>query len=161
MNPLNRFYLFKSESYSRPRASIVKTLQAEEEAEHNRTVALVAGSKFSYPNDEHPDWTTYVNVPEHTTGIQHESELVYPDVVVVSSNMEIVRVAEVESKMVVDAEDVRRWKVYASLCQAFYLYVPIDARARVLQVLNFNRIPCKMLGLYAYDSQGRLLVDND
>jgi hypothetical protein len=136
-------------------------LQAEEEAEHDRTVALVAGSRFSYPNDEHPDWTTYVNVPERTTGIQYQSELVYPDLVVISSKMEIVKVAEVESKTIVNTDDVRRWKIYSSFCRAFYLYVPIDTRARVLQVLNFHRIPYRTLGLYAYDSQGRLLVNND
>jgi hypothetical protein len=45
-------------------------LQTEEEAEHDHTVALLAGDRFTYPNDEHPDWTTYVNVPERTTGLQ-------------------------------------------------------------------------------------------
>ena len=136
-------------------------MQTEEEAEHNRTVALLAGSRFAYPDCDHPDWTTYANVPERTTGIQHESELVYPDLVVTSPKMGVVKIVEVESKMVVDREDLRLWKIYSSLSPAFYLYVPLDTRANVVKVLNFHHVHYKGLCLYAYDSQGRLLVDND
>jgi hypothetical protein len=131
------------------------------ETGHNRTVALIAESRFSYPDEEHPDWTTYVNVHEHTSGIQYDSELVYPDLIVVSSKMEVVKIAEVQSKMVVDLADVQRWKICCSLCQAFYLYIPLEIRSKTLQVLNFHRIPYKSLGLYGYDTQGRLLVNND
>ena len=135
-------------------------LQAEE-AEHDRTVALIAATKFNYPSGEHPDWTTYVNVPKRARGIQHESELVYPDLVVVNSKMEIVRVVEVESRTIVDRDNLQLWKICSSCCRAFYLFVPLDTRARVLQMLNFHRIPYRTLALYAYDSQGRLLIDND
>jgi len=136
-------------------------MQTEEEAEHDSTVLLLAGSRFAYPDEEHPDWTTHANVPERTKGIQHESELVYPDLAVVSTKMEVVKVVEVQSRMAVDQEDLRLWRIYSSLSRAFYLYIPLQTRARVLQVLNFHRIHYKALYLYAYDSGGRLLVEGD
>jgi hypothetical protein len=140
---------------------IVNVLQAEEEAIHDRTVALLAGAKFAYPSEEHPDWTTHVNVPERTMGIQHGSELIYPDLFVSSSRMEIARVVEVVSKMIVSVDDVNRWKACSSLSDAFYLFIPIETRAKLLQVLSFHRIPCRGLGLYAYDSRDQLLIKID
>jgi hypothetical protein len=136
-------------------------LQTEEEAEHDHTVALLAGARFAYPSYEHPDWTTYVNVPERTTGIRHGTDLVYPDIVVSDPSMQIVRIVQVESKMTVEMDDVDLWRTFSSLSQAFYLFARIETRAKVLQVLNFHRIPYKGLGLYAYDSQDCLLVKID
>ena len=124
-------------------------------------MALIAESRFCYPDEEHPDWTTRCNVPDRASGIPHDPENVYPDLVVLNSKMEVVKIIEIESKRDLNVDDVNRWKTYASLCPAFYLYVPLETRSKVIQVLNFHRIPYKMLGLYAYDSQGRLLVDND
>ena len=124
-------------------------------------MALIAESRFRYPNEEHPDWTTHSNVPDGACGIPHDPESAYPDLVVLNSKMEVVKIIEIESKRDLSVDDVNRWKTYASLSPAFYLYVPLETRSKAIQVLNFHRIPYKMLGLYAYDSQGRLLVDND
>jgi hypothetical protein len=136
-------------------------MQAEESAEHDRTVTLLAGTRFAYPSDEHPDWTTHVNVPERTTGISRGTDLVYPDIVVSGSRTEIARIVQVESKMTVDMDDVDMWKACSSLSDSFYLFVRIEARVKVLQVLNFHRIPYRGLGLYAYDSNDHLLVKID
>ena len=139
----------------------VEKLQAEEEVVHDRTVALLAGTKFAYPSDVHPDWTTHANVPERTTGISHGPDLVFPDIVVSDSRMQIVRVVQVVSKAIVDVDDVNFWKACSSLSDAFYLFVPREARAKILQVLNFHRIPFRGLGLYAYGSGDRLLIQID
>ena len=138
-----------------------ENLQTEEEAEHDHTVALLAGSRFAYPSDEHPDWTTHMNVPERTAGINHGMGLVYPDIIVSNSRMEIVRVVQVVSKMTMNMDDVNLWKVCSSLSDAFFLFVRIETRAKVLQVLNFHRIPFRGLGLYAYDSHSRFLSKVD
>lgn len=128
---------------------------------HDRTVTLLAGAGFAYPSIDHPDWTTYVNVSERTAGINHGSDLVYPDIVVSNSMMKIVMVVQVVSKATVSMDDVNLWKACSSLSESFYLFVPMETRAKVFQVLNFHRLPFRALGLYAYGSDDRLLIKID
>jgi len=55
-------------------------------------------------------------------------------------------------------DEMNVWKAHSSLSDAFYLFVRIEARAKVLRILNFHRTSFKGLGLYAYDSYDHLLV---
>lgn len=92
---------------------------------HDKAVSLIARKRFPFPDDDHPNWKTYVNEPEPTQGVIIGDETLYPDIVVVdTSNDKVPMVGEVESdSTVTETERDEQWKKYSKV-RWFYLYVP-------------------------------------
>ncbi len=91
-------------------------------------VQSVAGQRFAYPNDEHPDLRTYVNLPEPQFGVEPRGtgEKLFPDIVSVSypGNYPIA-IAQVETPETVSLEQATyTWARLDNSQCPLYLYVP-------------------------------------
>lgn len=135
---------------------------AEEIEPHDKTVGLIAKRRFSFPNDEHPNWRTYTNHPEQTKGIRKDSDAVYADIVVVDTNQNVaVMIGEVEtSSTITDDEAKSEWKDYSSVCRTFFLYVPNDLVDKTKELLDKHKIHISGLRGYYYNEEGKLVIIN-
>lgn len=107
----------------------------QEQDTHDKAVGLIAKERFPFPNDDHPNWKTYVNEPQRKLGVTIGDETLYPDIVVLNTSADKVpMIGEVESdSTVTQTERDEQWKKYSKV-PSFYLYVPkgLCQQAKVL-----------------------------
>ena len=109
--------------------------------EHDSAVQQIARIRFPFPDDEHPSWKTYINHPEQQMGIKTENGLIYPDIVVIDTEDNIVAViGEVETEDSIDEEEAEQWEEYSEACETIYLYVPDGYCDDVTQLCEDNDI---------------------
>lgn len=93
-----------------------------------KAVESLAATRFGFPTIEHPDYRTYVNVPEPTMALEFGGggQKVYPDIVVVQypGNYPVM-VAQIETGETVTRDQaVRVWKQLETEQAPLYVYVP-------------------------------------
>lgn len=86
----------------------------------------IAADRFNFPNDEHPNLETSVNIPTLTQPVEGPNgELLGPDIVVVDDQGLLQIVAAVETVHTLNEMTAKvRWSKFARLDVPFYLYVP-------------------------------------
>ncbi len=135
--------------------------KSEEQKIHDKTVELIAEKRFSFPDDEHPQWKTYVNEPKQIMGIRKNSESVYPDIVVVDvKRNRVVMIGEVETENTVSKDEAEQWKEYSSVCSTFYLYVPEGYAEKAKSLLTDEGIKYSGLRVYSYNEKGEISIRN-
>ena len=113
--------------------------RSEESRRHEleATISQLAHDRFPFPDDSHPDYRTYVNVPEpqlaleFTAGGASRSQ-VFPDIVVVEHpRYRPIMVAQVETKETVTRRQAELvWAQLENDDAPLYIYVPSGFAAR-------------------------------
>lgn len=106
--------------------------------------AEIARVKFPFPDDEHPDYDTIVNVPNPkiSVGTGADGKDLFPDIVVVRRPGQwLTMMAMVETAdTLTDATALNRWKPIASLGELF-VYVPAGCGPAAHKLLKKHKIP--------------------
>ena len=128
-----------------PRAYVPPTAALRSEARdllHQRALRDIVRLRFGFPTEKYRDYKTYVNVPQRSMGVQLNSTVAYPDIVVVQhpeNNTKIV--AEVETNETVREAVARfEWLPYSELAP-LYLYVPVGKGDETLKLCRQLDIP--------------------
>lgn len=118
------------------------TVKQLSELRHQGTVAEIAKVKFPFPNEEFPDYETFVNVPTPrlSVGEANGRELV-PDIVVVHKPGLFLRMmAEVEmADTLTDDAAANEWLPMSKI-GPLYLYVPAGSVPQLKQLLKKHKV---------------------
>lgn len=99
------------------------------ELEH--VVQDLAKVRFAYPDEDHPDWRTYVNLPEPQMALEVGGEKVFPDVIVTGRGNVPMLVGQIETRETVTREQAERvWSKLETAETPLYLYVPAGLAGR-------------------------------
>lgn len=124
------------------RASRVEWRRSEESRRHALASAIdeVARSRFAFPNDDYPEYQTFVNTSFVQRGVYRlGGEHLFPDIVVVKMPENIVKmIAQVETRETVSRLQARAvWANLEASEAPLYLYVPAGlARAAEAYALD-------------------------
>jgi hypothetical protein len=129
---------------------------------HDKAVREIARLRFGFPNSDHQDWKTFINPDEEKNkGVKHNDEVVYPDILVVNEKLnQAAEIGEVETDSTITGEGAKQWKVYSSLCNIFYLYVPDGYSQAAKELLESQKIRYSGLRTYGFDQQGQIVITN-
>jgi hypothetical protein len=106
------------------------------------TVDAIAKSRFPFPDDEHPELDTIVNVPVGQMAVgQKDGKDLFADIVVVRRpGTWLQEMAAVEmADTVNDTTALERWKPL-SQCGSLYVYVPAGMVSEAKKLLKRHRI---------------------
>ncbi len=93
---------------------------------HQGTVMEIARERFPYPNEEHPELETLLNIPDPAISVgQWEGEPLYPDIVVVRRPGQWLQLmAQIETEdTITDEQALAKWLPYSKMGDLL-LYVP-------------------------------------
>ncbi len=119
---------------------------------HVGTVAEIARVKLPFPNAEHPELETLVNVPSPRMSIGQESgKELYPNIVVVRRPGTWLQfIVEVETTDTVsDDSAIERWLPY-SKCGALYLYVPFGMAGEARKIAKRHGVHLSGLRVWRF-----------
>jgi len=131
-------------------AQVTNYMAAERQANAAFYAAEVAKAAFPYPNDEHPDRSWHVNLPEITVEVPlpERGAVVAPDIVVLEgSDKTAVFCGEVimfKDDMEVEVET--RWRP-ASRVSTLVVFVPVGNVKEAKQLIRRTKVNCL---LYSY-----------
>jgi hypothetical protein len=129
------------------------TVPPRETRERLRLRALqeIARERFGFPNERHPHLKTFVNQPERTMGVTVDSDVLYPDIVVLRSPEKITQmVAQVEAaSAVTEQRAMDEWLPY-SLAGPLYLFVPVGYAREAKRICRRFRIAVVGLRTWRY-----------
>ncbi len=119
---------------------------------HAATVAEIAESRFPYPDEEHPQLETLLNIPSPTISVgQWEGESLYPDIVVVRRPGQWLEIlAQVETAdTITDEQAQTRWLPYSKM-GALLLFVPAGQVQAAKRLCRKYGITCKGFRTWRY-----------
>jgi hypothetical protein len=129
------------------------TVPPRETRERLRLRALqeIARERFGFPNERHPHLKTFVNQPERTMGVTVDSDVLYPDIVVLQWPEKITQmVAQVEAaSAVTEQRGLDEWLPY-SLAGPLYLFVPVGYAREAKRICRRFRIAVVGLRTWRY-----------
>lgn len=134
---------------------------SQEKSLHDRAVADVAKERLSFPNNDHPNWKTYLNEPDQTMAVNiGNNNKIYPDIVVIDKSKNQVEIlGEVESEATVTNEEAEQWKEYSKATSTFYLYVPKGTEAIAKKLISENSITVAGIRTWQYNSSGIVITN--
>jgi len=121
------------------------------ERRHDQAVQEIARLRFAFPNEEHPDFKTYLNIPEPTMAVPNkEGDPICPDIVVTSTSRNVLQMTAVVESIGTVAEEKARslWLPCSQLPVPFSLYVPLESVAEAKRVLK--KLKIKVSGLRSW-----------
>ena len=133
--------------------------ESDERTLHDRLVTEVARLRFPYPSPESPSHKTYTNEPTQRMGVNTQSSVVYPDIVVVdTTSSHLVMIGEVETESTINQDHVQQWEAYSTLNTPFFLYVPSHLVQETRRLLASNGVNPRGIRSYLMDEQGNLQI---
>lgn len=113
-------------------------------------VEQIASERFSYPNADHSNWQTFVNVPTEEIGIQvRGGGWIYPDIVVVEEPGHFIELLGlVALRHEVTERTAREHWLPLSKAGPLYLFVPAGQAGRANRLCN--ELGIKLAGLRAW-----------
>ena len=106
-------------------------------------VAEIARVKFPFPNEEHPDYDTIVNIPKPkiSVGTGADGNDIFPDIVVVRRPGQwLTMMALIETNdTLTDSTAINRWKPVTQFGEVF-IYVPAGSGPIAHKLLKKHKI---------------------
>jgi len=134
---------------------------SQEKSLHDKAVADVAKVRLSFPDNDRPNWKTYLNEPDQTMAVNvHNNNKIYPDILVVDKlKNQVAILGEVETEATVTSEEAEQWKEYSNATNTFYLYIPKGTEATAKKLIADNSITVAGLRTWQYNSNGIVITD--
>jgi hypothetical protein len=131
----------------------------------NRIIRIIASTRFPFVDQE--DWgegyITVVNDEVKRRGIETETEIVYPSIVILLADGGIQEVGEVELEDGVNVANVPKWRLFSDsagrgrFVKKFFLYVPEGLEDKAIKLLENNNIEFSGVRTYAVKN-GNLVI---
>ena len=117
-----------------------------------RAATDIAKERFGFPNDEHPNLETHINVPVLTMPVQGpNAELLGPDIVVTNPDGGLEMAAAIETVHTVNEMSARqRWLKFSRMGVPFYLFVPAGYANEAKRLLKRNKVKGAKLRTWRY-----------
>jgi hypothetical protein len=133
--------------------------RSDEATSHDAIVAAVATRKLK--SSKRPELRTYSNPDkQRNMGIFDRGRLVYPDVVVVNTQVDRAdKIGEIETPHTINERSAKQWQAYSRLAPEFFLYVPAGFEREALRLLNDYNI--RFSGLRIYIKQNSRIIFAD
>ncbi len=106
----------------------------------------IARQRFAFPNERYPNLRAFVNEPERSMGVTLDSQVLYPDIVVLQWPEKVTQmVAQVESSATVTEQQAREaWLPY-SQAGPLHLFVPVGYAGEAKRLCRRQRV--QLVGL--------------
>jgi hypothetical protein len=131
----------------------------------NRIIRIIAATRFPFVDQE--DWgegyITIVNDEMKRSGIETETEIIYPSIIITLADGRTQEIGEVETEDSVNVANVPKWRLFSDSAgngryvKKFFLYVPEGVEEKAVKLLENNNIEFSGVRTYAVKN-GNLVV---
>ena len=131
----------------------------------NRIIRIIAATRFPFVDQE--DWgegyITIVNDEMKRSGIETETEIIYPSIIITLADGCTQEIGEVETEDSVNVANVPKWRLFSDSAgkgryvKKFFLYVPEGVEEKAVKLLENNNIEFSGVRTYAVKN-GNLVV---
>jgi hypothetical protein len=131
----------------------------------NRIIRVIAATRFPFIDQE--DWgegyVTIVNDEFKRRGIESETEIIYPSIVITLADGRVQEIGEVEFEEGVNVSNVPKWRLFSDsagkgrFVKKFFLYVPEGVEEKAVKLLENNNIEFSGVRTFAVKN-GNLVI---
>lgn len=131
----------------------------------NRIIRIIAATRFPFVDQE--DWgegyITIVNDEIKRKGIETETEVVYPSIIITHADGRTQEIGEVETEEDVNVANVPKWRLFSEsagkgrFVKKFFLYIPEGVEEKAVKLLENNNIEFSGVRTYAVKN-GTLVI---
>jgi hypothetical protein len=131
----------------------------------NRIIRVIAATRFPFVDQE--DWgegyVTIVNDEFKRKGIETETDIIYPSIVITLADGRVQEIGEVEFEEGVNVSNVPKWRLLSDsagkgrFVKKFFLYIPEGVEEKAVKLLENNNIEFSGVRTFAVKN-GNLVI---